>query len=287
MTVARVRLRRGTAAQWASANPVLAPGEPGFETDTGIVRVGDGATAWSSLPLAGPQGPTGPPGADGSGVPAGGAAGTVLTKASATSGDVVWAAPAPVAAWTVVDDLPLTTLTGWTPRSGTWDLSGPGGTLKQTSTTGGLTSRIDLASGLYAWDAACMRFEVYLHGSGGAERRAWGLCAWDGTSTGAPVGGVRWTTGDHWVGAVEKDAVTAGIASADLAGLGFNQWITVAHLNWGGTSHIYVGGVRVVTWQSAVQVGAPRTHLGLYTYSCDASFRNLTGWKATAATAPF
>lgn len=45
----RIQLRRGTAANWTSADPVLASGEVGFETDTGKFKVGDGSTAWSSL----------------------------------------------------------------------------------------------------------------------------------------------------------------------------------------------------------------------------------------------
>lgn len=44
----RIRLRRGTTAQWAS-NPILAAGEPGIDTTTGAVKVGDGATSWSAL----------------------------------------------------------------------------------------------------------------------------------------------------------------------------------------------------------------------------------------------
>lgn len=47
-----LRLRRGTAAQWTSANPVLSDGEPGVESDTGNIKVGDGTTAWSSLSYA-------------------------------------------------------------------------------------------------------------------------------------------------------------------------------------------------------------------------------------------
>lgn len=47
---ARFLLRSGTAALWASVNPVLAAGEPGYETDTGTFKVGDGITAWSTLP---------------------------------------------------------------------------------------------------------------------------------------------------------------------------------------------------------------------------------------------
>ena len=41
--------RRGTAAEWTSADPVLAAGEIGYETDTGRFKFGDGATAWSSI----------------------------------------------------------------------------------------------------------------------------------------------------------------------------------------------------------------------------------------------
>jgi hypothetical protein len=43
-----IQVRRGTAAAWTSANPTLASGEPGFETDTGLLFLGDGSTAQQS-----------------------------------------------------------------------------------------------------------------------------------------------------------------------------------------------------------------------------------------------
>ena len=46
----RMQQRRGTASQWTSANPTMIAGEIGFETDTGQFKVGDGSTAWTSLP---------------------------------------------------------------------------------------------------------------------------------------------------------------------------------------------------------------------------------------------
>lgn len=49
MGVERIQLRRGTAAAWTSANPVLALGEPGIETDTGYEKIGDGTSNWNSL----------------------------------------------------------------------------------------------------------------------------------------------------------------------------------------------------------------------------------------------
>jgi len=45
----QIQLRRGTASQWTSADPTLAVGEIGLETDTAKYKIGDGTTAWSSL----------------------------------------------------------------------------------------------------------------------------------------------------------------------------------------------------------------------------------------------
>lgn len=44
-----IQVRRGTAAQWAAVDPILAQGEFGHETDTGQIKIGDGLTVWSSL----------------------------------------------------------------------------------------------------------------------------------------------------------------------------------------------------------------------------------------------
>jgi len=49
MALVTLRLRRGTASEWASANPILAVGEPGWETDNRQGKVGDGVNAWSNL----------------------------------------------------------------------------------------------------------------------------------------------------------------------------------------------------------------------------------------------
>lgn len=50
--MARIRFKHGTAAEWTAANPVLLVGEPGFETDTGQHKVGNGYSAWNDLPYA-------------------------------------------------------------------------------------------------------------------------------------------------------------------------------------------------------------------------------------------
>ena len=45
----RMQQRRGTAQQWTDADPILASGEIGFETDTTKFKIGDGVNHWSDL----------------------------------------------------------------------------------------------------------------------------------------------------------------------------------------------------------------------------------------------
>lgn len=44
-----IKLRRGTASQWTTANPVLAAGEVGIETDTNKFKFGNGTANWAAL----------------------------------------------------------------------------------------------------------------------------------------------------------------------------------------------------------------------------------------------
>jgi hypothetical protein len=76
--VTQIQVRRGTAAQWTSANPTLAAGEWGFETDTAKVKIGNGSTAWNSLGYQGAgdiEGVTA-----GTGLSGGGTSGTVTVS---------------------------------------------------------------------------------------------------------------------------------------------------------------------------------------------------------------
>lgn len=52
----RFQLRADTAANWTANNPTLASAEPAVESDTKKWKVGDGATAWASLPYFGASG---------------------------------------------------------------------------------------------------------------------------------------------------------------------------------------------------------------------------------------
>lgn len=46
----RFQLKRDTAADWASCNPVLLESELGHETDTDKLKIGNGVDDWNSLP---------------------------------------------------------------------------------------------------------------------------------------------------------------------------------------------------------------------------------------------
>ncbi len=69
----------GTQAQWAARNPTLTAGEMGIETDTGLFKIGNGTSSWTSLLYQNTA--TGTTGATGS---AGGATGA--TGSNGTTG---------------------------------------------------------------------------------------------------------------------------------------------------------------------------------------------------------
>lgn len=48
--VYEIRFRKGPSNLWAARNPVLGLGEPGYESDTGKMKIGDGVHAWLAIP---------------------------------------------------------------------------------------------------------------------------------------------------------------------------------------------------------------------------------------------
>lgn len=71
----RIILRRDTAQNWESNDPVLLAGEPGYETDSNKFKIGNGSSTWTNLNYyvggTGDIGPTGPVGATGATGPTG------------------------------------------------------------------------------------------------------------------------------------------------------------------------------------------------------------------------
>jgi hypothetical protein len=63
----QIQFRNDTAANWTSADPILAQGEMGIESDTDQFKIGNGADSWSDLPYGGLTGAAGTNGVDGAG----------------------------------------------------------------------------------------------------------------------------------------------------------------------------------------------------------------------------
>lgn len=134
--IAEIRLRRGTALEWASENPVLVAGEPGVETDPMLGdtkwKIGDGTTPWNSLDYVG-TGPAGPGGSN--------AATAAYISAAGASRDAV---DARVVALAQPLDSDLTTIAGLTATSGNVIQSVSGSwasrTVAQLKTTLGLSA---------------------------------------------------------------------------------------------------------------------------------------------------
>lgn len=60
----QIQLRRGTATQWTTANPILAIGEMGVEIGPSLpyqFKIGNGTQAWNDLPYGGLSGASGDP----------------------------------------------------------------------------------------------------------------------------------------------------------------------------------------------------------------------------------
>lgn len=45
-----IQFRRDTSTNWVSINPILSRGEPGYEVDTGRLKIGDAILPWAQLP---------------------------------------------------------------------------------------------------------------------------------------------------------------------------------------------------------------------------------------------
>lgn len=46
----KISFRQDTSSNWRAANPILGIGEPGFEIDTNLFKIGNGTTNWNNLP---------------------------------------------------------------------------------------------------------------------------------------------------------------------------------------------------------------------------------------------
>ena len=130
MPYVQIQLRRGTASQWSSTNPVLSIGEMGYETDTSQFKIGDGTRLWNALPYGGLNGPTGNTGPTG------------YTGTTGYTGWTGYSGPTGTTGYTG-----YTGWTGYTGSTGPTGVTGPTGSVGQNGISGGLVVFIDTAGG--------------------------------------------------------------------------------------------------------------------------------------------
>ena len=127
MPFIQLQIRRDTAANWFTQNPILASGEIGINTDTYQYKIGNGTQPWNLLPYAGFQGITGPTGISVSN----GTGSTGSTGSRGSTGDT-----GPTGIGSTGPTGPTRTgITGFTGLTGT-SITGPTGVTGGTGPTG-------------------------------------------------------------------------------------------------------------------------------------------------------
>lgn len=214
----RIQLRRGTAAQWTAANPVLASGEVGVEQAAGInpekLKIGDGATAWADLPYSPAVG--------------GGGTGTV-TSISAANGTIVVGGTATAPTVAVGTGIPQASVTGLVAGLAGKEATIAAGTYATTQTAGVAMAAASVADR----DALDVRVDA-LEAGGGAGSVT--VLKWDHTTPQSVNHGRFWPIGvnlgpfwwECWC------CPTAGATAAD----GPEYWISEGY----GGAHAILAG---------------------------------------------
>lgn len=214
-------------------------------------------------------------------VPAGGAAGNVLTKSTAADYDAAWAAAAGGggSSWTLEKDLPLTSLTDWTAEgTGTWTVEVD--RIRQSAVN---TNVKRLRYTGMAIPAACVvQAEVRTDSSATADNRV-------GLTVGIPTAGGTGGVAAHMRGNgthltevyYEVDALSAHGTTVLPATVAYGTYVTLRMHVTDGAATIYVNGARLTTLRNNVGGAGQRPWLGLYSYNADSSWRNLKVWGPT------
>lgn len=114
-------IRRDTAANWTTVNPVLRTGEPAIETDTRRIKYGNGIDNWNDLDYASVP------------MPAGGSMGQILQKFSNNDFEFTWSSlTAGIVAFTPTGTISATNVQAAIAELGAEKVQGPGASTDQS-----------------------------------------------------------------------------------------------------------------------------------------------------------
>lgn len=196
-----IQIRRDTAANWTSVNPVLHNGEFAVETDTLQFKIGDGVTAWTGLGYvtqgpAGPQGSTGPAGPQGlTGLQGDAATITLGTVTTGTAGSSVIINNSGTSGAAIFD---FTIPRGDTGAQGVQGPQGPQGPQGDPGTPGNLWTETP---------AGTAYFDGNINVTGTLTASGYTPAVWDSTSLTVSTSGPNWDTAFGW-----GDHASAGYA---------------------------------------------------------------------------
>lgn len=177
--------------------------------------------------------------------------------------------------------LPLSTLTGWTPGSGTWTADANG--IRQADTTAAQRrlhygTKVPLAQVLIEVDIKLSTATSSALSRGGV------VFGTPPTSDGGNGDGVYFqtngSTSQFAVIHTEQDAVANRVDVALASPIAAGTWATLRILKSGRDFVLWVNGTLLTT----VEASAANVNLGrfaLYSYAADVSFRNLDIWTPT------
>lgn len=202
-----------------------------------------------------------------------GASNTVLTSVGSGSAPL-WLTPSGGGAgggisWNKVVNEDGSSFANWTSVAGTW--SSDGTVIKQTNTG---TDKAAKYTTQLPTAAVVMEADVYIVTANGY---AGFFPGFDGTATGGAGQFVRLNEGANTV-ELQKGG-TGPIAGGWAATININTWYTLRAVTIGPNISVYLDGTLIGSGDVANYV--PISFIGLWTYNCEAHFRNIHAWVLT------
>lgn len=184
--------------------------------------------------------------------------------------------------WASALSLPLTTLTGWTPGSGTWTASATG--IRQSLTTTGVIRRLIYNTPLPRQGDLIAEVEVNVASNGTGARAGLTLGAPSTDINGGMLATFRMDSAAQQSDYIdfERDGLSYYGKAALAAPIADGTWITLRLHKVGTNVEAFVNGAAVASGDIAGNaVNMSRIHL--HTNGSDATFRNLKVWVPVLA----
>lgn len=203
------------------------------------------------------------------------------TGVSHASGDKVAQATLVADTWEhPIDNLPLTTLTGWTAGSGTWTASAAG---IRNADTGAAAHRLRYTAAPIPQGECVAEMDINIASlTQGVNSRAGFLLGYPigSDTTGSILCCLRGNAGNTAITQVylEFEGVTAGPATNLASSISTGVWTTFRAHKVGPETTVWVNGTLIGTYHINQTSNVDVSTLAFYSWGTDVQFRNLDVW---------